>query len=253
MTAETPTDEELVAYLDGALPDAEADRIAQALARDGELAARLQALEVDMGALRAGFDDLVAGAPALSVPEVPVHEPAPAMSDGFWTLSRAAAVAVVMFGAGLGIGWSVAPTASAPDWHQAVADYQVLYTTATLTAVPMSDQGRAAGLAHVGHALGLALDESDVAIPGLTFQRAQILEHRGAPLAQLAYLDGAGNPVAFCFTRTGGSDQASRSVEISGLNAETWQQGGIGYILIGPAPAEDLRLAGQRLARQVGT
>lgn len=250
MTVETPTDEELVAYLDGALPEHEATRIAQAIAGDADLAARLRALDVDMDALRADFDALAEAGPDLSAPGAPV---APAgTTSGFWTLSRAAAVALVMFGAGLGLGWSVAPSGDAPDWHQAVADYQVLYTTATLTAVPMSEQGRAEGLTHVGEALGLALDADSVAVPGLTFQRAQILEHRGAPLAQLAYLDVAGNPVAFCFTRTDGTDQAAQSIEISGLNAETWQQGGIGFILIGPAPAETLRTSARRLAQQVG-
>lgn len=66
MTSDTPhwTDEQLSAFLDGALDDATTEQLALALEHDGDLAARLMALEEANRAVQQAFD-------------APMHEPIP--------------------------------------------------------------------------------------------------------------------------------------------------------------------------------
>lgn len=229
MSGHEITDETLVAYLDGALSAEACAQVEAALASDAGLAERLAGLDVDMDALRAGLDGLLAQAPA--VPLTPV----PANSN--WRPLQAAA-AVALFVIGMGAGWGLTRDAT-PDWHQAVADYQVLYTTETLDAAPLDAKARAAGLTRVSERLGLALDAEKLALDGMTFQRAQMLRHEGAPLAQIAFLGDDGAPIALCIMRAD-EKTVRETIEIAGLNASTWAGGGYTYILIGPADAQRL-------------
>lgn len=245
-TTDQITDEDLVAFLDGQADEALSARVAQAIAEDPAMGARVEALDFNADQFRKGFDALLTAAP--DVP-VPVLEAAPAAASG-WGGWRAAAAAAVLFVAGLGVGWSLGQGERTSEWHQAVADYQVLYSTATLTNLQMGADQRAESLARTSQDLGLALTIDQVSVPGLVFQRAQILDFNGQPLAQLTYLDGDGNPIAFCVTASD-RDAAAKDEEISGLNAVTWAQGGMGFILIGPAPAKTLSDAQATLADQI--
>ena len=234
------SDADLVAYLDGGLDADTRASIEDAVATDPELAVRLGALSLDVDALRDGFDDLLGGAPDLEVPE-----PAPRRGWGFgW-----AAAAVALFAIGLGAGWGLAPRGEAENWHQAVADYQVLYTTETLAATPLAAEARASGLANASERIGLELTEENLAVDGMTLQRAQVLSYEGAPLIQVAYLTDDGAPVAFCImkAREAGSPDP-RGFEIAGLEAATWEAGAHAFILIGPVDDEALGAKARSLA-----
>ncbi|MEM7058462.1 MAG: hypothetical protein AAF557_12785 [Pseudomonadota bacterium] len=242
MTTDQISDEDLVAFLDGEADQTMSARVAKALAEDPALGDRVAALQIETDELRQGFDALLATAP-----DIAQTAPAPQSAWGGW---RAAAAAAVLFVAGLGVGWSIAPGERPTNWHQAVADYQVLYSTATLTNLQMGSDRRTESLARTSRDLGLPLTVDQVSVPGLEFQRAQILDFNGQPLAQLTYLDADGNPIAFCLTRSDIDSKASNQ-EISGLNAVTWANGGMGFILIGPAPAKTLSDAQAALADQI--
>lgn len=248
MTTDPITDENLVAFLDGEASEDLSARIAQAMAEDPAMSGRVAALQVETDHLRQGFDAVLTAAPDIPVP-TPVVEEAPVVSFA-WGGWRAAAAAAVLFAAGLGAGWSLAPADRSDGWHQAVADYQVLYSTATLTNLQMAQDQQVESLARTSADLGVALTLDQVSVPGLEFQRAQILNFNGQPLAQLTYLDGDGNPIAFCLTATK-DDAAAMDQEISGLNAVTWADGGMGFILIGPSPSKTLTDAQERLATQI--
>ena len=233
MQADRYSDADLVAYLDGRLDDEERSRLKAAAAEDPHLAERLDALATDTGALRDGFDDLLGQAPDLSVPQALARR---ATYPG-WTPFAAAAVFVI----GLGIGWMMGTEQEPDGWHQAVADYQVLYTTETLAASPLGSDARAAGLANASRRVGLELTEDLLAVEGMVFQRAQVLSYEGSPLIQVAYLTDDGMPVAFCIMRQGGSQGSlPEGRTLAGLAASTWQAGEHAFILIGPVGAEVL-------------
>lgn len=227
-------DEELVAYLDGQMGEAERAGLEEAAASDPGLAARIDELRLDIGNLRAGFEALLSEAPDFKVPE-----PAPS-SFSTWKQALAMAAAAALFALGLGLGWSSSPPGAPASWLQAVADYQVLYTPDTLAGAPQDVAGRAPGLALASERIGLDLTEGMLAVEGLSFQRAQVLSFEGQPLVQVAYLTDDGAPVAFCLMK-GKGDSVLESAEISGLNATVWSQGDHRYVLIGPVDTGLLR------------
>ena len=236
------TDETLVAYLDGALSDTEHARVDAALAADALLGERLAGLDLDTDALRDGFAHMLATAPAIAIPE-PDASPRPQLAANKNRSPLQAVAAAALLAIGIGLGWGLgSDNNSAPGWHKAVADYQVLYTTDTLAAVPVSAEARAQGLATVNRHLGMDLTEEQLALDGMALQRAQILSFEGAPLAQVAFLDNAGIPIALCIMQ-GDSSEARAQIEIAGLNAATWSGGGYSYILIGPTDAGKLDTA----------
>lgn len=244
MNAADISDELIVSFLDGVASPADEAKIALAVAEDPALARRVEELAADVDGLRIGMDGLLASAPAL---DTPVQG---AVKQG-WRWPHLAAAAA-MFAFGLGLAQFLDSGAEPKDWRMAVADYQALYVTQTLTATPATEPQRAEGLAQTGAAIGMDLAPARIAVEGYTFQRAQILAFEGRPLAQLTYLDRAGNPIAFCFTRRQGADLAPEELHLNGLNASAWRSDGVGFIVIGPAPLPDVSAAGRQLAAQFG-
>ena len=237
----TVTDEQLVAFLDGALSEAETAEIGLALTQDPELAGRLEALSVDLEPLQTGMAGVLASAPTLDLPS-DQRRSAP--------LGSLAAAAAAIFAVGMAAGWALIPKGQ-PDWHQAVASYQVLYSEATVSAVPLGAEQREAGLAAVSKALGVTLTAESVAVEGLTFRRAQILEWNGAPLAQLVYQDADGRPIALCLHRVNSGPVDRQAVTLSGMNGVTWRRGDMGFIAIGPVKRADMDRIAERLWARV--
>ena len=72
-----------------------------------------------------------------------------------------------------------------------------------------------------------------VELDGLEFKRAQLLAIEGRPLIQMAYLDAAGQPFAFCAVRLDDADQSILSEMSHGLATASWVNDGVGFVLIG--------------------
>lgn len=226
MTPKPITDAEIVAFLDDALPAEEQARIAMAAVDRPDVAKRIEEMSIDSDQLSTAFDGLLNSAPDVSVIAVPANRNV--VPSRWWQIAAAVALLII----GVGIGTQI-PSERAPDWHMAVAEYQVLYSTQTLTGMELTEDQRWGSLSKTSKVLGLNISREDVTVAGLEFRRAQILSHNGAPLAQLAFLDEHGNAIAFCFTRTDGPDREVQAQDLAGLSSITWQQGGIGFILIG--------------------
>ena len=246
------TDEELVGYLDGQIEPTRWNEIDTALAQDQALAARLEALEIDDGALIAAFDAVTAAAPverlrARLVSAQARHSSAPRRLPR-WAAIAAALIVGVALGYAAGAGNFVR---ASKDWHVAVADYQALYTKATLAAIAEDRARQQPEVADVAEKLGLNVALEALQIPGLEFKRAQLLAFQGRPIAQFAYLDGRGNPVAFCVTVAGKSDSAMKPETFGALRAVSWSKNGFGFIVIGAVEAETLRDAAQLLAKRI--
>jgi anti-sigma factor RsiW len=242
-----PDDTDLVALIDGELEDATRKALEARLASDPELRARFERLaagglpfdsafqtalnEAPIARMQARLDALGAG------PEVATRWPARIRRIGV----AAAAVALILLGWAIGrytpLGPHLEPAsvAAAPeqdpeDWRQAVADYMSLYSAETLAAVP---SGGEATLPLLSDRLGVPLNAASVALPKLTFKRAQMLAYDGAPLGQVAYLDEADRPAAFCIIRNGAADAPVTTGEDGGLALASWARGGRGYVVIG--------------------
>ena len=255
MTTTVPiADEELVAYLDNALDPARRSEIDAALAHDQRLGARLAALDIDKQAIRAALDAVAAAAPVESHRARLAHAAARAYSKprGRSPWLRFAAVFVLGGALGLDVGVGVGTLHLSPkSWHAAVADYQVLYSTATLASHASDPASLRDEVAIVAAKLGLPVGIEAMQVPGLDLKRAQLLEFDGQPLAQFAYLDAVGAPVAICAIHTGDADSAIRTSTLRGLAAAFWSKGGYGFIVIGATQPGTVQRAATALAARL--
>jgi len=245
------SEEDLVAWLDGAVDAARRGEIETALAQDPRLGVRLADLDIDTGAVRAAFDAVAAAAPVERLRARLDQHAARTPRRRVAARWLAIAAALVM-GAALGYVAGTSDLFSpARSWHVAIADYQALYTAATLVAVPADPAKQRSDVETVAAKLGLPIGLEALQVPGLDFKRAQILSFKGRPLAQFAYVDKRGEPVAFCATPTGDRDSAVSPGRFRGLDAAFWSRNGFGFIVIGRTPSETLRQAAALLAKQI--
>lgn len=244
------TDEELVGYLDGQIEPTRWNEIDTALAQDQALAARLAALEIDNGKLIAAFDTVTLAAPVDRL-RARLSTQAPRRSPRQRLPRWAAIAAALIAGVALGYVAGASNLVRAKDWRVAVADYQALYTRATLAAITEDRARQQPEVADVAEKLGLPVAFDALQIPGLAFKRAQLLAFEGRPIAQFAYLDAQGHPVAFCVTATGKGDSAMEAETFGALHALSWSKNGFGFIVIGAIEAEALKDAAKLLAKRI--
>ena len=167
--------------------------------------------------------------------------------------------------AGLALGLFVAasspPLALAPDapgWRMSAAIYHRLYTAETFAIAPQAETEIDAGVRAV--AQKLRIDLSRLSAPeGLSLERAQLLSFNGRDLAQIAFLDTGGAPIALCVMRRK-ADAASSAKDapqfaasmLLDLNAVDWSDESHDFLLIGAAPPEALDAYAKRFAEQLG-
>lgn len=236
------SDETLTAYLDGALSDADAARVADALADTPNLADRLEALDVPLGDLRPAFETMLREMPSGLVPAAPQR--------GGINMIATAITASVVLAAGVGLGAYLSKASSTPgDWHDYVAAYQALYVEDTLSVVEQTPVETQAQLARVAAKLGRDLITA-TDVPGFSYKRAQVLGFQGKPLVQLAYLTDSGAPMALCIIRTQNAD-ALETMRLEGLEAASWSDGTFAYLLIGGDDAAQVAAAAAHLQAQL--
>jgi anti-sigma factor RsiW len=260
MTAATPSDQDLVAYLDDELSPQDRARMEASMATDADVAARVLTLARTTIGLRKAFEPLLAeapvarmlaslGEPPSDVQAAPVRA-APMRArakDGRvsrrWML--AAGIALVALG-GLGDHLALSPlppvtiAADAGHWRDIVASYVRLYTPETFANLPADPALRARELATVGGAIGLHLDQATVGLADLDLKQAQILRYDQTPLAEIDYLDPRFGPMALCIIPSNRPPAAPQSEIRRGLNVSFWNDGHHGFMVIGAASATDL-------------
>ncbi len=222
------SDEELVAYLDGEEDFAPVDEIKAALESNAALAVRLTSLRVDRDVIAASFSELAAeDRPRPVLPE----RISPRQSFSMGSMAAAAMIALLLgYGAGFFTG-----NKSDFGWREYVAAYQALYANSTLAHINQTSDAKAAELKSVAAAIGKTINPVDVQIsPSVDYKRAQILNHDGRPLIQLAFLSSTGEPLALCIIRSGQDKIASVATEtMEGMSAAYWSKDGYEYLLIG--------------------
>lgn len=246
-----PSDEQLTAFLDGELPQQEMARIEALANEDEEVAARIEFLANGSMPFREAFAPLLDEAPKDRLEAMLAAIPAPAAAAKtersaitrrglFGALAASLAVGIIADRAYLGIGRNLGRDEGS-EWRSVVAEYIALYTPDTLAGpVPPADV-QTAQLARVDSKLGLNLSPEAVALPGVDFKRAQLLEYDDHPLAQIAYLDPETGPMALCIVR---SEKGAKEPDIEGrkgMNVIYWSTATHAFMLIGHAPVDRMR------------
>ena len=222
------TDEELTAFLDGEADPALAARIEAARQAGGDVAARLERLSFDRGALAGAFDDVLAHAPA---PDLPEAEAAP------WGRFAAMAAALVL---ALGVGWFAGQRPAEEglsSWEAYAAAYHRLYVNETLAAATFTKDDLAGQLQRVSTSLGVDLAPEEFSVFGdATLKRAQVLGMDGTPIGHLAFSGADGTPYALCIAMDGARDGEAAG-RMFGLSTHQVSRDGVTYLLIGGADA----------------
>jgi len=248
-----PSDELLVAYLDGELDRDQRQQIDHLLRTEPPVAARLDQLKCGDMPFRQAFDSVLDEAPTERL-QAMLNALPPAVSAHRATMSRrgflATAASFVVAGIAadrLFMQWHSAE--SEDGWRASVAEYMVLYTPQTLDHLSSDPTSHRAQLDSVGNQLGLSLTADAVTLPGAEFRRAQILDYEGVLIGQLTYMDARHGPLALCITteRTGSAKLATE--ERMGLNVVYWSSASHAFMLIGKNPFEDLQIMARSAQR----
>ncbi|TDQ34409.1 anti-sigma factor family protein [Phyllobacterium brassicacearum] len=247
---EMPSDELLVAFLDGELEAGERERIDSLIRTDEAVAERFDFLSRSELPFYDAFETLLENAPAAHLESILNNLPAPGTAEPVasgWKRRGfiAAAIGAVFAGVAadrvlLGMR-APSPTETADlGWRGVVAEYLALYTPDTLANLPSDAQLLSAQLSSVGSELALSLPLEAVTLPGIPLKRAQILQYDRKPLGQIAYLDPVHGPLALCIVRSTKGARPPQTEQRRGMNVVFWSDGAHGFMLIGRNPVEQL-------------
>lgn len=244
MTQNTPpSDELLVAYLDGELDPEQRQRIDNLLGIDPAVTARVEHFKRGDLPCKAAFDSVLDQAPLERLQRMLDALP-PAQAP---TLSRRRFLAVAASFAVAGVVadrlfmmWPRPEPGS--GWRASVAEYMALYTPQTLENLSTEPESHTAQLSSVGRQLGLSLSPEAISLPGAEFRRAQILDYDGVLIGQLTYLDPRHGPLALCITAAKKGAMAMANEQRRGMNVVYWSNPSHAFMLIGRNPFEDLQI-----------
>jgi anti-sigma factor RsiW len=269
-----PTDDELVAYLDGELSAERRASIDSWINNDRELQVRLLGWVRGQRLYREAFELLLAKAPqkrlAQMLAALPQYRanttgekkrPFSIAGQSVWRprviglaaglLSFLAGVAADRFLPDLleAVGFNFEQE-SDEDWRQTVAESISLYTPETIAFAPNEPSLIERELAAVGSKLHLPLTLDRVSLPDLALKRSQLLDYDEKPLGQIIYL--GQQIVALCVYANGQPDTLQRTEQRAGMNIVYWSTGGHAFMLVGRVPVPELQRFANQIFHQLG-
>ncbi len=257
-------DADLVAFLDGELmPEARAV-LQERLLCEPVLAERMRMLEAGRRPFRKAFDAVLDAAPtdrlsAMLENELrrPHSSPARRRLPTWAAIAASLVLFVVGFGAGQTLrsfdisaligGWE---DGDIGGWANMLASDLALYTPQSLAMIPSDRTPSNGELEAIGAGLDVALSNDRLAVPGLALKQARLLAYQGTPFIQLVYLDPQNGAVAFCIFSSSGAADGPDSLISAGMNVVYWRIEGKSYMLIGHAPATELQVLADALAKK---
>jgi len=251
-------DTDLLAYADGQLTAERRAQVEDAVASSADVARRVSAMRASALPYAAAFE-------SQTLPPVPqglsdriadlarADSQRPARRQAAWPkLAVAFAAGVICCVVALKVlspdMGAFSPTAQVEPWIQAAADYQQLYSRATVTHVTADPHLTARVISDLWTDDGVKVLVPDLRTAGLSFKRVQRLSFHEQPVVQMVYLPEQGEPVALCVTRDARPDETPHAQQIGELDAVTWRQGNLGYVLLGKGAAQALMDLGRHIA-----
>ena len=256
-----PSDEKLIAYLDGELPESERAEIASALEHDAELRLAAQRLGESAALLRAALDEvlreplparLIAAArgETTRVVSIALRVKRAMVEQRRWWIGVpvAASLMGLMIGGGLGYfagdeqGTTAAEQAQADlaarSWLDNIAGYHKLFVNAGAGDTGLADVPANADDARKGsQKLPADFRMPNLKPWGLVFQGARFLIVEGRPATQLFYTtdNKALGPITLVVGSSSKPDLAPTFDHRDDLNVLYWRHHGHAYALVGTA------------------
>jgi anti-sigma factor RsiW len=251
-------DTDLLAYVDGRLPQTRRAEVETALATSPRLAARLSAMRASALPYATAFEAQV-------LPPAPPElrqflrdllsaeaRPRPRRASSWPRLVAAFAAGVLCCAIAVRSLPSSAPSPAAAaqisPWIKAVADYQQMYSRATVASVTEDPVLSARVLNDLQANDGIALVVPDLRSAALSFKRVQRLSFHDRPVVQMVYLPEHGDPIALCVTPDARPDEPPHAQQIGELNSIAWRQDNLGYVLLSRGSAQALLDLGRHIA-----
>ncbi|MGR3793162.1 hypothetical protein [Vannielia sp. SX4] len=177
----------------------------------------------------------------------------------FFSSSIAAALALLLVGAGAGAlmtralvpGTELADGHATRGWMDEIADYHRVYArqVAHLVEVPASEKDHIE--TWLGKETGVPFSVPDLAASGFTFQGARLLVAGGKPVAQLLYTDADGQVMALCMLgREGPGSEEFTPRSFDGVEMVRWLAPGAAWVAVGE-PGMDLEAVAREAAQEV--
>lgn len=239
------SDELLVAYVDGQLARKQTRAVEKVLAHDDVSARRVEALKEAHARLEEAFETILAS----EVRELTSYagrmvEPTP-RGNG-----RTDMVAALL---GIGLGAVAAlyvlpqvypdisifglnpkvSTSTTLTWQDAAARAHALLSRAGLEAGLESEADPGLIAFRLAKAIGPAIKLPDLQADGLSFVRAQLLQHEDKSLAQILYLPATGAPLALFAVADEGTKQQPQLGREGAVGMVSWSEGDVAYLLAG--------------------
>jgi anti-sigma factor RsiW len=239
------SEDDLHAFVDGALSDARRLEVEAWLAAHPADAERVQGWASQNQAMHAAFDAV------LNEP-LPIHLVRAARRQPARAPYRAIAAALALVASGL-IGYGVGMVSDRPEAGTPMASTLPLARDAAVAHAVFSPEVRhpvEVGAAHADHLVswlskrvGTPLKAPDFAALGFDLLGGRLLSDASGPVAQFMYQDGSGRRVTLYVRRavSGNRETSFRHVTENGIEVFYWIDRDFGYALSGQIGAADIR------------
>lgn len=245
-------DEAIVAWIDGEMCHADAQKFEEELRRDERLSGRTTELmksNADYpGAFAAMLDDAPLEKMQAWLAELP--DPKPATPVG---VSRRALIAasVSFLVVGSGVGYGLRPAFAPSDENAHIRDleaqYMSLYSVETLLDMDSAPHVLQRGLERAAQDIGLQLQASQLILHGAELKMVRMLRYETTSIAQIAWINADYGPMALCISPTEQTTTAAQQEQRHDMNLVWWQKAGYQFVLIGRNPLPQLRGSAEQL------
>lgn len=245
-------DEAIVAWIDGEMCHADAQKFEEQLRRDERLSGRTAELmksNADYpGAFAAMLDDAPLEKMQARLAELP--DPKPATPAG---VSRRALIAasVSFLVVGSGVGYGLRPAFAPSDENAHIRDleaqYMSLYSVETLLDMDSAPHVLQRGLERAAQDIGLQLQASQLILHGAELKMVRMLRYETTSIAQIAWINADYGPMALCISPTEQTMTATQQEQRHDMNLVWWQKAGYQFVLIGRNPLPQLRGSAEQL------
>jgi anti-sigma factor RsiW len=231
-----PKDDDLQAFVDGALDEVRRAEVEGLLAQHPDKAAKVRTYEQLNEALRALYDPMLKEA----VPERLRVRPGPRRHTGARLALAAALVAM-----GVAIGWlgrgTLLPPTAAPSLARQAAVAHAVYAPEVRHPVEVGAADQDHLVRWLSKRLGTDLKCPRLSQFGYDLVGGRLLSGANGPVAQFMYQDKRGGRLTLYVTAQRDTRQtAFRFAQESGVSVFYWIEGRYGYALSGELPREQL-------------
>jgi len=242
----TVTEDDLQAYVDGALDGDARDRVAAWLAGHPEDAARVAAYGAQNAALREAYDPILDEPPPVALRDAArTVRPARARVASSW---RRVAAGVALLSIGAAAGWSLNEYwPAAADVAQRAINAHAMYVAERRHAVEVQAKEEAHLVRWLSKRLGQPIKAPDLIAEGYRLVGGRLLPDNGRPAAQFMYENQAGKRLTVYVRRGGGRETAFRFASERGVSAFYWSDADFAYVLAGTIDRPELLQAARKI------